>query len=227
MSQRPVWCCTPDTQPKGDLLTSLILLTLLNLIAARFLYDSSFSSWKQRPLTSLLLPWRWHLTSTLLWLSLQDLVLELVFGYRGNDCRNNVHYLNEGADIIYHTASVGVVLNLTTGMTAAFLKEVTHEVKLKNLNVSAGTILCWMCFVGFFLACQSFYVEHSDDILCLTINQHPKFPNVVATGQVGMFVSGLPSICYLRLYPKFCWTQCITTLYIYIYVTFMLVKWKY
>uniref|UniRef100_A0AAY4A246 Echinoderm microtubule-associated protein-like 5 n=1 Tax=Denticeps clupeoides TaxID=299321 RepID=A0AAY4A246_9TELE len=78
---------------------------------------------------------------------IEDLVLELVFGYRGNDCRNNVHYLNEGADIIYHTASVGIVLNLTT-------------------------------------ACQSFYVEHSDDILCLTINQHPKFPNVVATGQV-------------------------------------------
>ncbi|XP_057714633.1 echinoderm microtubule-associated protein-like 5 isoform X2 [Corythoichthys intestinalis] len=79
---------------------------------------------------------------------IDDLVLELVFGYRGNDCRNNVHYLNEGADIIYHTASVGIVLNLTT-------------------------------------SCQSFYVEHSDDILCLTINQHPKFPNVVATGQVG------------------------------------------
>uniref|UniRef100_A0AAZ1XHH1 HELP domain-containing protein n=1 Tax=Oreochromis aureus TaxID=47969 RepID=A0AAZ1XHH1_OREAU len=77
----------------------------------------------------------------------QELVLELVFGYRGNDCRNNVHYLNEGTDIIYHTASVGIVLNLTT-------------------------------------SCQSFYVEHSDDILCLTINQHPKFPNVVATGQV-------------------------------------------
>ncbi|KAI9516013.1 Echinoderm microtubule-associated protein-like 5 [Dissostichus eleginoides] len=79
---------------------------------------------------------------------IEDLVLELVFGYRGNDCRNNVHYLNEGADIIYHTASVGIVLNLTT-------------------------------------SCQSFYIEHSDDILCLTINQHPKFPNVVATGQVG------------------------------------------
>lgn len=52
---------------------------------------------------------------------MQDLVLELVFGYRGNDCRNNVHYLNEGADIIYHTASVGIVLNLTTG---TFLKKV-------------------------------------------------------------------------------------------------------
>uniref|UniRef100_A0A671RXC3 Echinoderm microtubule-associated protein-like 5 n=1 Tax=Sinocyclocheilus anshuiensis TaxID=1608454 RepID=A0A671RXC3_9TELE len=93
-------------------------------------------------------------------LAMQDLVLELVFGYRGNDCRNNVHYLNEGADIIYHTASVGVVLNLTT-------------------------------------ACQSFYLEHSDDILCLTINQHPKFPNVVATGQVGIifvFAATSPSI---------------------------------
>uniref|UniRef100_A0A8C8CCM8 Echinoderm microtubule-associated protein-like 5 n=1 Tax=Oncorhynchus tshawytscha TaxID=74940 RepID=A0A8C8CCM8_ONCTS len=45
---------------------------------------------------------------------IEDLVLDLVFGYRGNDCRNNVHYLNEGADIIYHTASVGIILNLTT-----------------------------------------------------------------------------------------------------------------
>ncbi|MGH0182479.1 UNVERIFIED_CONTAM: hypothetical protein FKN15_009768 [Acipenser sinensis] len=78
---------------------------------------------------------------------IEDLVLELVFGYRGNDCRNNVHYLNEGADIIYHTAAVGIVFNLST-------------------------------------ASQSFYTEHTDDILCLTINQHPKFPNVVATGQV-------------------------------------------
>jgi len=29
---------------------------------------------------------------------------------------------------------------------------------------------------------QSFYLEHTDDIICLTINQHPKFPNVIATG---------------------------------------------
>lgn len=50
-----------------------------------------------------------------------------------------------------------------------------------------GAVCCDELCV-FPLACQSFYVEHSDDILCLTINQHPKFPNVVATGQVGMFV---------------------------------------
>lgn len=39
-----------------------------------------------------------------------------------------------------------------------------------------------------FLGSQSFYQEHTDDILCLTINQHPKFTNIVATGQVGMSV---------------------------------------
>uniref|UniRef100_A0AAZ1Y3K4 EML-like second beta-propeller domain-containing protein n=1 Tax=Oreochromis aureus TaxID=47969 RepID=A0AAZ1Y3K4_OREAU len=97
----------------------------------------------------------------------QELVLELVFGYRGNDCRNNVHYLNEGTDIIYHTASVGIVLNLTT-------------------------------------SCQSFYVEHSDDILCLTINQHPKFPNVVATGQVGMFVKSRPPVSAAASFSSLC-----------------------
>ncbi|XP_078516147.1 echinoderm microtubule-associated protein-like 5 isoform X2 [Lissotriton helveticus] len=79
---------------------------------------------------------------------IEDLVLELVFGYRGKDCRNNVHYLNDGADILYHTASVGILYNVATGS-------------------------------------QSFYQEHSDDILCLTVNQHPKFTNIVASGQVG------------------------------------------
>lgn len=28
-------------------------------------------------------------------------------------------------------------------------------------------------------------MEHTDDILCLTVNEHPKFKNIVATGQVG------------------------------------------
>lgn len=79
---------------------------------------------------------------------IEDLVLELAFGYRGRDCRNNVHYLNDGDDIIYHTASIGILHNVATGT-------------------------------------QSFYQEHNDDILCLTVNQHPKFINIVATGQVG------------------------------------------
>ncbi|XP_032883277.1 echinoderm microtubule-associated protein-like 5 isoform X3 [Amblyraja radiata] len=79
---------------------------------------------------------------------IEDLTLVLAFGYRGNDCRNNVHYLNDGMDIIYHTASVGIIHNIATGI-------------------------------------QSFYLEHTDDILCLTVNQHPKFQKIIATGQVG------------------------------------------
>lgn len=71
-----------------------------------------------------------------------------MFGYRGFDCRNNLHYLNDGTDIIFHTAAAGIVQNLSTGS-------------------------------------QSFYLEHTDDILCLTVNQHPKYRNVVATSQIG------------------------------------------
>lgn len=36
---------------------------------------------------------------------------------------------------------------------------------------------------------QSFYLEHTDDILCLTVNQHPKYQNVIATGQIGESVT--------------------------------------
>uniref|UniRef100_A0A3P8TGD9 EMAP like 6 n=1 Tax=Amphiprion percula TaxID=161767 RepID=A0A3P8TGD9_AMPPE len=78
----------------------------------------------------------------------EELVLEHVFGYRGLDCRNNLHYLNDGADIIFHTAAAVVIQNLSTGT-------------------------------------QSFYLEHTDDILCLTVNQHPKYQNIIATGQIG------------------------------------------
>uniref|UniRef100_H3AR31 EMAP like 6 n=1 Tax=Latimeria chalumnae TaxID=7897 RepID=H3AR31_LATCH len=78
----------------------------------------------------------------------EELVLDHVFGYRGFDCRNNLHYLNDCADIIFHTAAAAIVQNLSTGT-------------------------------------QSFYLEHTDDILCLTVNQHPKYKNTVATGQIG------------------------------------------
>jgi hypothetical protein len=42
--------------------------------------------------------------------------LEHVFGYRGFDCRNNLHYLNDGADIIFHTAAAVVIQNLSAGV---------------------------------------------------------------------------------------------------------------
>lgn len=45
----------------------------------------------------------------------QDLQLEYVHGYRGFDSRNNLHYINDGADIVFHAAGAGIVQNLSTG----------------------------------------------------------------------------------------------------------------
>lgn len=47
--------------------------------------------------------------------NVQELALDHVFGYRGFDCRNNLHYLNDGADIIFHTAAAAVIQNLAAG----------------------------------------------------------------------------------------------------------------
>ena len=38
----------------------------------------------------------------------------MVLGFRGFDCRNNLHFLNDGADIVYHAAGAGIVLNLSS-----------------------------------------------------------------------------------------------------------------
>ena len=46
---------------------------------------------------------------------LQDLDLDMVLGFRGFDCRNNLHYLNDGTEIVYHAAGAGVVLSMATG----------------------------------------------------------------------------------------------------------------
>lgn len=40
-------------------------------------------------------------------------------------------------------------------------------------------------FPNFVLGSQSFYLKHTDDIICLDVNQHPKMKNVIATGQIG------------------------------------------
>ena len=48
-------------------------------------------------------------------MSLQELELDMVFGFRGFDCRSNLHYINDGTDIVYHAAGAGIVLNLSSG----------------------------------------------------------------------------------------------------------------
>lgn len=76
----------------------------------------------------------------------ESLSLWHIFGYRGFDCRNNLHYINDG--IIYHAAGACIFQDLSTGE-------------------------------------QSFYLEHSDDVTALTINQNQKFSGLVASGQLG------------------------------------------
>lgn len=44
----------------------------------------------------------------------------------------------------------------------------------------------WFTVVFSLSGNQSFYLEHTDDILCLTVNQHPKFKSLVASGQLGV-----------------------------------------
>lgn len=44
-----------------------------------------------------------------------ELELDCVYGFRGFDCRNNLMYLNDGADIVYHAAGACIVLNLSSG----------------------------------------------------------------------------------------------------------------
>ena len=43
----------------------------------------------------------------------------------------------------------------------------------------------FLTYVLPFAVQQSFYTDHTDDIICLAVNEHPKFKNVVVSGQIG------------------------------------------
>lgn len=59
-----------------------------------------------------------------------------------------------------------------------------QDVSLRN-ELLINNPCCILCYSP--TGTQSFYLEHTDDILCLTVNQHPKYQNVIATGQIGTF----------------------------------------
>ena len=48
---------------------------------------------------------------------------------------------------------------------------------------------------------QSFYLEHTDDILSLTVNQHPKYKNIIATGQIGTVFVHQPVLLFSAALP--------------------------
>lgn len=45
--------------------------------------------------------------------------IDYAFGYRGNDCKNNLRFLKNGS-ILYHTASLAVVLDQTVNEQKIF-----------------------------------------------------------------------------------------------------------
>ena len=44
----------------------------------------------------------------------------------------------------------------------------------------------FICFCVLWIVNQSFYLEHTDDIISLCVNENPKFKNIVATAQIGI-----------------------------------------
>ena len=81
--------------------------------------------------------------------------LEWIFGYRSQDCHDNLRYSASG-DIIYHSAAVGIVLN-----------DSTENGDEEDGNTNPYT--------------QRFFREHDDDIVCLDVDPNGRY---VATGQV-------------------------------------------
>ena len=70
----------------------------------------------------------------------QDLQLEYVHGYRGFDSRDNLHYVNDGADIVFHAAGAGIVKNLSTGMYDLSLSG-TESLRFFHSNTASRMIL--------------------------------------------------------------------------------------
>lgn len=71
----------------------------------------------------------------------QDLQLEYVHGYRGFDSRNNLHYINDGADIVFHAAGAGIVQNLSTGNRSAYCLTRNENTHLQDLCRQISIVL--------------------------------------------------------------------------------------
>jgi microtubule-associated protein-like 6 len=85
------------------------------------------------------------------------LKLDWVHGYRGYDCRNNIHYLNgkNGDDFFYHAAALGIAMDRDNTIHGQSTKQV-------------------------------FFGEHTDDIISVaTFIQSEGDTTLIATGEVG------------------------------------------
>jgi microtubule-associated protein-like 6 len=56
-----------------------------------------------------------------------SLALEFVFGYRGYDCRDNLFFIHQSGEIVYHVAALGIVYNKET-QTQKFYDQHTDDI---------------------------------------------------------------------------------------------------
>ncbi|CAF0889090.1 unnamed protein product [Brachionus calyciflorus] len=62
-----------------------------------------------------------------------SLNLEFVFGYRGYDCRDNVFFIHESGEIVYHVAALGIVYNKET-QVQKFYDQHTDDILCLSLH---------------------------------------------------------------------------------------------
>ncbi len=77
-----------------------------------------------------------------------DLELDSVFGFRGFDCHNNLLYLNDGADVVYHAAGAGIVLNLSSGVYPNLCTTWAKRSCLKNFWFKTRGPPVFLCVQG-------------------------------------------------------------------------------
>ena len=61
------------------------------------------------------------------------MVLEFVFGYRGYDCRDNLFFIHESGEIVYHVAALGIVFNKESH-TQKFYDKHTDDILALSLH---------------------------------------------------------------------------------------------
>ena len=81
----------------------------------------------------------------------QDLQLEYIHGYRGFDARDNLHYVNDGADIVFHAAGAGIVKNLPTGINPFLTNGFSHYYPLGETSYTLRGIRSGFISYRFFM----------------------------------------------------------------------------
>ncbi|CAD8173443.1 unnamed protein product [Paramecium pentaurelia] len=79
-----------------------------------------------------------------------DLELEHAFGYRGNDCKNNIRFLKSG-NIVYHSASLGIVLDMNVNQQKIFNMHeddiISMDLHQDGIRVATGEINTGVIYV--------------------------------------------------------------------------------